>query len=128
MCPDYRAVDHHVFIVVISGQITKDPLDDTAFTPAAQTPVHVFPVPETGRKITPWNAGTVAIQHGFHEQTIVRSRAANMTFTTRKKVLYPLPLVVAQTITAHSSVSLKTGKTDIIKRQKVQPSGVTLRA
>ncbi len=51
MRPDNGAVDHHVFVAVISGQITKYPFDDTAFTPAAQTPVHIFPVPETGRKV-----------------------------------------------------------------------------
>ena len=95
MRPDNGAVDHHVFIVVISGQITKDLFHNTTFAPAAQTPVNVFPVTETGRKVTPRNTSPIAIQHGFHKQTVVRSRAANMTFTTGKKILYPLPLVIA---------------------------------
>ncbi|ANA14484.1 hypothetical protein AD949_07275 [Acetobacter orleanensis] len=88
MRPDYRAVDHHVFIVVICRQMAKYPLDYTAFAPAAQTPVDIFPVPETRWKITPGDACAIAIQHGFHEETIVRSRAANITFTTGKKVFY----------------------------------------
>ncbi|BCI68653.1 hypothetical protein AAJCM20276_32770 [Acetobacter aceti] len=94
MRPDNGAVDHHVFVVVISGQITKYPFDHTAFTPAAQTSVHVFPVPETARKITPGDTCTIAIQHSFYEKTVVCSRALDMTLTTRKKVFYPLPLVV----------------------------------
>ena len=50
MRPDNRAVDHHVFIVVIGSQIEKNPLDHTAFTQAAQTPMHVFPVTKTVQK------------------------------------------------------------------------------
>ncbi len=95
MLPDNGAVDHRVFVVVISGQITKYPFDHTAFTPAAQSPVHVFPVPETGRKVAPWNACTIAIQHSFYEKAVVCSSASDMTLTTGEKVLYPLPLVIA---------------------------------
>lgn len=95
MRPDNCAVDHHVFVVVISGQITKYPFDDAAFTPAAQTPVHVFPVTETGRKVAPWNTRAIAIQHRLHEQTVVRRSAADIAFSTGKKILYPLPLVIA---------------------------------
>lgn len=49
MGPDNRAADHHVFIliVVISGRMTEDPLDHTLFTPATQTLMHIFLVPET---------------------------------------------------------------------------------
>jgi len=46
MRPDNRAVDHHVFIIVICRQVAKNLFDHTAFTPAAQTPVHVFQSPE----------------------------------------------------------------------------------
>ena len=95
MRSDNCAVDHHVFVVAISGQITKYPFDDAAFTPAAQTPVHVFPVTETGRKVAPWNTRAIAIQHRLHEQTVVHRSAADIAFSTRKKILYPLPLVIA---------------------------------
>jgi|GEM_PF-4725760 len=33
-----------------------------------------------------------------------------MTFTTREKILYLLPLIIAQTILAHLHISQKTGK------------------
>lgn len=32
LCPDTCDVNHHVFVIVIFGQMTKDPFDDTAFT------------------------------------------------------------------------------------------------
>ncbi|RFP03590.1 hypothetical protein BGC30_05735 [Novacetimonas hansenii] len=95
MRPDNRAVDHHVFIVVIGRQITKYLFDDAAFTPAAQTPVHVFSVTETGRKVAPWNTRAIAIQHRLHEQTVVHRSAADIAFSTGEKILYPLPLVIA---------------------------------
>ena len=82
MRPDDRAVDHHVFVVMVSGQITKDPFDNTAFTPPTKTPVYVFPVPETDREIAPWNASAIAIKDGLYEQTIVRSGASDIAFTT----------------------------------------------
>lgn len=121
MRPDNGAVDQHVFIVVIRGQIAKNPLDHTAFTPAAQTPVDVFSVSETDRKITPRDARAIAIQHGFHEKTVIRGRAANMTLPTGKKAFHSLPLVIAQTVSPHLLLSLKAGKTVSTGNQKVQP-------
>jgi hypothetical protein len=55
----------------------------------------VFPVSEPGRKVTPRNACAVTIQHGFDKQRVIRSRPTDMTFTTGKKILYPLTLVIA---------------------------------
>lgn len=94
MRPDNGTVDHHVFIVMIRGEMAEYPFDHTSFTPAAQSPMHVFSVPETARKITPGDACTIAIQHSFYEKAVVCSRASDMALTTRKKVLYPLLLVV----------------------------------
>ena len=65
MRPDSCAVDHHVLDVMVSSQMPENPFDDTAFTPAAQTPVDVLPVSKTDRQITPGNARTITIQHGF---------------------------------------------------------------
>ncbi|GBR52466.1 hypothetical protein AA11825_2248 [Acetobacter pomorum DSM 11825] len=80
---------------MIRSEMAKYPFDHTSFTPAAQSPVHVFPVPETGRKVAPWNARTIAIQHSFYEKAVVCSSASDMTLTTGEEVLYPLPLVIA---------------------------------
>lgn len=70
--PDNRAVYHHVFIVVICCQKHENPFDNTTFAPAAQTAMHVFPVPETGWEITLGNTLAIAIQHRFHEQSVTR--------------------------------------------------------
>ena len=82
---DYRAVDYHVFVVVVSRQMPENALDHTAFAPAAQTPVDVLPVSKTGRQITPGNASAVAIQNRFHKQTVIRDRTVDVAFTTREK-------------------------------------------
>lgn len=62
MRADNGAVNHHVFIVMIRSEMAEYPFDHTSFTPAAQSPVHVFPVPKTARKIPPRDACTVAIR------------------------------------------------------------------
>lgn len=74
---DNRAVHHHVFVVMVSSQMPENPFDHTAFTPAMQPPVHVLPVPEPDRLVTPGDASTVTIQHGFDKLTVIRSRATD---------------------------------------------------
>lgn len=116
-----RAVDHHVCFVVIDGQMPENPLDHTAFSPPTQSSVHVFPATEPSRKVTPGNTRTISIQYGFHEQMVVRNRAADMTFPTGKKSLYPLPLVVAQTVSPHPSASPKAGKQSAQRTRNYTP-------
>lgn len=123
MRPGNDVADHHVFIVMIGGEMAKDTLSHAVFTLAAQTLVHVFPVPETARKITPGDACTIAIQHSFYEKTVACSSTSDMTPTTRKKVFYPLSLVVTSAIAPHLFLSLKTGKTVSTGQQKDKPHG-----
>lgn len=86
MRSDNGAVDHHVFIVMIRSEMAKYLFDHTSFTPASQSPGHIFPVPETAaRKITPGDACTVVIQHSFYEKAVVYSSASDTTLTTRRK-------------------------------------------
>ncbi len=40
------------------------------------------------------NAGAITIQHGFHKQTAIQSRFADMTFTIWKKTFYPRSMAV----------------------------------
>lgn len=54
--PDNCTVDHYVFVIVISCQITKDSHDHTTFTSAAQMLMPVLSVIKTGRKIMSWDA------------------------------------------------------------------------
>lgn len=82
---DNRTVDHHVFVAVISRQMSENPFDHTTFAPAAQLSVDVLPVSEPGGQIAPRNANMVTIQNGFHKQTIIRSSPTDMTFATRDR-------------------------------------------
>jgi hypothetical protein len=103
-----RAVDHHVSIVVVSGQVPENPFDNAALAPAPQSSVDVLPIPEPDRQVAPGNTCPIAIQHGFDKQTVICSIPADMALTARKKILDPFPLIIAQTIPSHLHMSLKS--------------------
>ncbi|MBB2752126.1 UNVERIFIED_ORG: hypothetical protein GGI57_002825 [Rhizobium aethiopicum] len=73
-------IQHHIFIVVIGGQVFEYTLADAAFAPSAHPLVDDLPVSEPLREIAPGYSGTVSVKHSFHEQAIIGRRAANMTF------------------------------------------------
>ena len=87
--PHNRGVDHHVFVIVIACQ------QNPTLRPPAEALVNDFPIPETLRKIAPRKAGPIPIEDGFDKQSIVRRGASNMAFAAGKKILDPIPLVVA---------------------------------
>jgi hypothetical protein len=87
-------IDHHVFVVMVARQQLENAFENSALRPSAEALVDDFPIAETLRKITPWNTGSIPIQNGLDEQPIICSRAADMTFAARKKILDPIPLVV----------------------------------
>jgi hypothetical protein len=66
------AVDHRVFVVGILGEVLENPPPDTGFCPAAEATMHVLPVAEAFRKVTPGDTGTVPVEHRLNKQTIVR--------------------------------------------------------
>src|SRR4029079_11497613 len=88
-------VDHHVFVVVIAGQLLENALENPALRPPIKALVDDFPIAEAPRKITPWNAGSISVHNGFDEQPIIRRRAADMAVAARQKILDPVPLIVA---------------------------------
>ena len=88
-------VDHHVFVVVIARQQLENAIENPTLRPPAEALVNDFPITETLRKITPRNAGSIPVENGFDEQPIVRRCASNMAFAAGKKILDPIPLVVA---------------------------------
>ena len=55
------------------------------------------------RQVPPGNARAITIENGFYKQPIVLGRGANMTLTSRKKILDPVPLIVPKGIAAHLS-------------------------
>lgn len=68
--PHNRAVDHHVFIGSIGGQMTENPFNHAAFAPAAQSSVNILPVPEPHWQVTPRNAGASAHLSEKQEENI----------------------------------------------------------
>jgi hypothetical protein len=98
-----RAVDHGVFIVGVRGQVLEKTLPYSRFRPASVTAVHILPVAEPLRQVTPRHARSVAKQHRFDEPPIVPGRHSNMANPARKKVTDALPLIIAKTVTSHRS-------------------------
>jgi hypothetical protein len=97
------AVDHRVFVVGIGHEVLKNPLPYPVPGPLAEPPVGVLPVAEPLRQIAPRDAGTVSIENGFDESTIVARGGTDISGFPRKQVLYSLPLIVAQSISGHGS-------------------------
>ena len=73
----------------------------------AGVPWRDLPIAETLWKIPPRDAGSKSIQNRFNEQSVVGRRAPHMAFAAGKKILDPIPLVVAQGITSHRSAPSK---------------------
>jgi hypothetical protein len=97
------AVDHRVLVVGSLGQMLKDAVPDTGFGPAGKATVHVFEVPEALRQVAPGDTGAIAVEHSIDKQTVVRSGHANRTGPTRQQVLDPVPLIIAESVSAHRS-------------------------
>ena len=78
-------------------------LENPALRPPAKALVDDLPIAETLWKIPPRDAGPISIQNRFDEQSVIGRRAAHVAFAAGKKILDPIPLIVAQCITSHRS-------------------------
>jgi hypothetical protein len=96
-------VNHHVFVVGVSRQHLENALENSTFCPSVKALMHDFPVAETRGQITPGDPCSVSIKNRIDEQPIIRCVTADMTFTTRQKILDPLPLVISQSKALHGS-------------------------
>ena len=94
-------IEHHVLVIMITRQDFENTFENTTFAPPPETRMDFSELTETAGKITPRNAGSVTIEHRFDKQTIVFGRTADVPFTTRKKILDPIPLIVSQPIATH---------------------------
>jgi hypothetical protein len=54
-----------------------------------------FPIAETLGQIAPRNPGSISVENGFDELSVIRRRAADMAFAAGEKILDPIPLIVA---------------------------------
>ena len=88
-------VDHHVFVVVIARQLLENALENPALRPPAESLINDFPIAETLGQIAPRNPGSISVENGFDELSVIRRRAADMAFAAGEKILDPIPLIVA---------------------------------
>ena len=88
-------VDHHVFVIVIARQQIENTLENPTLRPSAEALMDDLPIAKALRKIPPRDASSKSVQNSFDEQSVVRRRAAHMAFAAGKKILDPIPLVVA---------------------------------
>jgi hypothetical protein len=103
MGPHNGAVNHRIVIVGVSGEMLENLLPDTGFSPSAEALMHVLPIAEALRQITPRHTGAIAIQHRLDEQSVVRRRHTHMTLLPRQQLPDTLPLIVAHPIASHRS-------------------------
>src|SRR6266852_7877896 len=101
------AVNHCIFIVGVSGEVLENLLPDTGFGPSAEALMHVLPIAEALRQITPRHTGAITIQHRLDEQSVVRRRHAHMTLLPRQQVPDTLPLIVTHPIASHRSAPIR---------------------
>jgi hypothetical protein len=107
MGPDDGGVDHHVFGVGVAGQVIQYTIENAALAPPAEALVRAFPGTKMRRQIAPWNACPIAVEHRVDEEPIVWRRTADMPLSPGKKILNPIPLVIAQSISIHWSAPQK---------------------
>ena len=77
------AVDHGVFVVRIGREKLEQPAPHTALCPSAEAGMDCLPSAEALGQVAPWDASSIAVDHGIDEQTIVPGGRANVTLASR---------------------------------------------
>src|SRR6476660_2116099 len=85
------------------GQLLKDPLPNSGFGPPGEARVHLLPRPKAVRKITPGKTSAITVEHRLDEQPVVARGYSDVALTSGQLVLDPVPLVVAESVSAHRS-------------------------
>jgi hypothetical protein len=94
-------VDHHVLIVAVFRQCFENALENTTLTPSSEPLMDVLPITKASRKIAPRDARSVTIENRLDKKPVVCGGRTNMTFATGEKILDPVPLIVAQSISSY---------------------------
>ena len=105
--PHDGRVEHHVLIVVVSGQHVEDTFKNTALRPTIEALPDRLPATKSLGQIPPGAATAVTVEHRLDKEPIVLGRAADVTFTPRQKVLDPVPLIISKGVTTHRPALLK---------------------
>jgi len=87
-------IDHHVLVVVITGQNLENTLKNLTFRPI-EALIDNLPIAKAPREIAPRDPGAKSIESRFDEQSIVSRSASDVTIAARQKVFDPIPLIVA---------------------------------
>ena len=95
MSLDVGRIDDGCFAVGALSEPLQNSVEHLELVPAREFHMDGLPWTEALGKIAPGNPGSISVQNGFDEQSIVRRRASHMAFATRKKILDPIPLIVA---------------------------------
>jgi hypothetical protein len=72
-----------------------------------EPPVRVLPIAGSLRQVASWDAGAVSIKNRLDESAIIPRRGADIADFPRQQVLYPLPLIITQSISGHGSAFLQ---------------------
>ena len=96
-------VDHRVFVIGIHGQVAEKPFPNARLGPSAEATMHVLPIPEALRQVTPRNTSTIAIEHCLDEPAIIRRSRPHIAIAPGQQVSDTFPLIVAKTIAPHRS-------------------------
>jgi hypothetical protein len=78
----------------LSWSLAKNAFENPALRPSTEALVHDFPIAETLRKITPWDAGPIPVQKRPRQTTDYPPPCPDMAFAARQKILDPIPLIV----------------------------------
>src|SRR3954471_13609139 len=97
------AVDQRIFVVSLSGEVLEHAVPNAGDGPAAEASLHLDPVPETLRQVTPGNPGQIAVKDSLDKQPIVPRCHTNRPLTARQEVSDPLPLILTQPVASHRS-------------------------
>ena len=66
-----------------SAARSSNSLRHTALCPSAEAGMDSLPSAEALGQVAPWDASSIAVDHGIDEQTIVPGGRANMTLASR---------------------------------------------
>jgi hypothetical protein len=89
------SINDHVFVVVFTRQQLENTLENSTLRPSTEALMHDLPIAKALREIPPGNAGSISVENGFDEQSIVGCSPSHMAFAAGQKILDPVPLVVA---------------------------------
>jgi hypothetical protein len=77
-------VNHEPFKIRLIDKLFQQCLPDTVIAPAAKSPMSVFPIPITDRKIAPWRTCTQNPKHRIDELPVVPGNPAPLPALPRQ--------------------------------------------